>query len=79
MMTNDVLHIFWLSISSSSLGTRVSSRFQAYSQKPIFNTVEHLGWSFADIVNRLKPLSIFAKKLRCDVRPGSKYASVSSH
>ena len=28
------------------LGTRVSSIFQALSQKPIFNPVEHLRWSF---------------------------------
>ena len=63
------------------LGTRVSSIFQALSQKSIFNPVEHLRLSFflAKIVYSLKPLSIFAKKLHCDVRPGSKYASVSSH
>ena len=62
------------------LGTRVSSIFQALSQKSIFNPVEHLRWKFlAKIVYSLKPLSVFAKKLHFDVRPGSKYASVSSH
>ena len=62
------------------LGTRVSSIFQALSQKPIFNPVEHLRCSFfAKIVHSLKLLSIFAKKLDCDIRTGSKYASVSSH
>ena len=29
-----------------SLGARVSSIFQARSQKPIFNPVEHLRWTF---------------------------------
>ena len=45
-------------------GTGVSSIFQVLSQKPIFNPVEHLRWSFfAKIVNSLKkPLSIFSKK-----------------
>ena len=45
------------------LGTRVSSIFQALSQKPIFNPAEHLWWSFfGKIVNSLKkPLSIFGK------------------
>ena len=63
------------------LGTRVSSILQALSQKSIFNPVEHLRLSFflAKIVHSLKPLSIFAKELPCDVRPGSKYTSVSSH
>ena len=45
------------------LGTRVSSIFQNLCQKPIFNQVEHLRWSFFDKnINILKPLSIFAKK-----------------
>ena len=63
------------------LVTRVSSIFQTLSQKPIFNPVEHLHWRFfVKIVNSLKLLSIFAKKSSIvDVRPGSKYASVSSH
>ena len=63
------------------LVTRVSSIFQTLSQKPIFNPVEHLRWRFfVKIVNSLKLLSIFAKKSSIvDVRPGSKYASVSSH
>ena len=30
----------------SRLGTRVSSIFQTLSQKPIFNPVKHLRWSF---------------------------------
>ena len=48
------------------LVTRVSSIFQTLSQKPIFNPVEHLRWSFfVKIVNSLKVLSIFAKKLHC--------------
>ena len=69
-----------------TLATRVSSIFQALSPTPIFNPVEYLQWSvsIAKVVNNLKPLSIFAKKPHCDqvlnlVRPGSKYASVSSH
>ena len=58
------------------LRTRVSSILQNLSQKPIFNPVEYLWWSFfAKIVSSLKLLSIFAKK----IRPGSKYTSVSSH
>ena len=37
-------------------------------------------WVFlAKIAYSLKPLSNFAKKLHCDVRPGFKYVSVSSH
>ena len=45
------------------LGTRVSSIFQTLCQKPIFNQVEHLRWSFfGKNINILKPLSIFAKK-----------------
>ena len=48
------------------LVTRVSSIFQTLSQKPIFNPVEHLRWRFfVKIVNSLKLLSIFAKKLHC--------------
>ena len=48
------------------LVTRVSSIFQTLSQKPIFNPVEHLRWRFfVKIVNSLKVLSIFAKKLHC--------------
>ena len=34
---------------------------------------------FSKIFTNLKPLSIFAKKLHCDVWPGSKYTSLSSH
>ena len=78
LFKSDVTHIFFGLICR--LGTRVSSIFQALSQKSIFNPVEHLRLSFlGKIVYSLKPLSIFAKKLHCDVRPGSKYASVSSH
>ena len=48
------------------LVTRVSSIFQTLSQKSIFNPVEHLRWRFfVKIVNNLKLLSIFAKKLYC--------------
>ena len=44
-----------------SLGTRVSSIFEAFSQKSIFNPAEHLQLSFlAKIVYSLKPSSIFA-------------------
>ena len=62
------------------LEARVSSILKALSQTSIFNLVEHVRFSFfgAIIVYSLKPLSIFAKNLDCDVRPGSKYASVSS-
>ena len=63
---NDVTNIFWLRIYFGlicRLGTRLKSIFQALSQKPIFNPVEHLRLSFfAKIVNSLKLLSIFAKK-----------------
>ena len=46
------------------LGTRVSSIFQTLSQTPIFNQAEHLRGSLLfEIVNSLKPLSIFAKQL----------------
>ena len=55
------------------LGIRVSSIFQTLCQTPIFNAVEHLWW-------RLKPLSIFAKKMFfAEVRPGSKIGFESSH
>ena len=48
------------------LVTRVCSIFQTLSQKPIFKAVEHLRWRFfVKIVNNLKLLSIFAKKLYC--------------
>ena len=48
------------------LVTRVSALFQTLSQKPIFNPVEHLRWRFyVKIVNSLKLLSVFAKKLPC--------------
>ena len=58
------------------LRTRVSSILQNLSQRPIFYQVEYLWWSFFEkIVNSLKLLSIFAKK----IRPGSNYTSVSSH
>ena len=62
------------------LGTRESSIFHAVSQKFISNPVGHLRLSFffEKIVCSLKPLSIFARKFHSDVRPGSKYASVSS-
>ena len=79
---NDVTHIFWLSVFFGlicRLGTRVSSIFQALSQRPIFNPVEYqrLSFFYAKIVCGLKPLNIFPKKLHRDVRSGSKYASVS--
>ena len=45
-------------------------------QRPIYNPVEHLQWSFvAIIVTCSKPLTIFAKKLY-HVLLGSEYASV---
>ena len=52
------------------LGTRANPLFQTLSQKPISNQIKHLRWSFfPEIVNSLKPLSIFAKKLhRCSTR-----------
>ena len=66
------------------LGTRVSSRFQTLSQKPICNPAEHLRWSFfCKIVNSLKlylsTAQVFSQNSSIeDVRPGSKYASVES-
>ena len=48
------------------LVTRVGSIFQTLSEEPIFNPVEHLRWKFfVKIVDSLKLLSIFAKKLSC--------------
>ena len=50
------------------LGTKVSSICKTLSQKPIFNLVKHLGWSFScEKVNSLTLLGIFTKKLhsRC--------------
>ena len=47
------------------LGARVSSIFQALSQKPIFNPAEHHPIDrhfFVQIVKSLKPLSIYGKK-----------------
>ena len=58
LFKNNTTNIFCLSIFfwlTCRLGTRVSSIFQALSQKPIFNPVEHLRWSFfPKIVNSLK-------------------------
>ena len=48
------------------LGTKVSWIYKTLSQKPIFNLVKHLGWSFScERVNSSTPLGIFAKKLHC--------------
>ena len=48
------------------LGTKVSSICKTLSQKPIFNLVKHLGWSFScEKVDSSTPLGIFAKKLHC--------------
>ena len=49
-----------------TLGTKVSSICKTLSQKPIFNLVKHLRWSFSyEKVNSSTPLGIFAKKLHC--------------
>ena len=64
------------------LETRVSSIFQALSQKPILNPVEHHQIDapfFVEIVKSLKLLSIYAKKVPLWCSSRSKYASVSSH
>ena len=48
------------------LGPKVSSICKLLSQKPIFNRVKHLGWSFScEKVNNSTLLGIFAKKLHC--------------
>ena len=50
------------------LGTKVSSICKTLSQKPIFNLVKHLGWSFScEKFNSSTLLGIFPKKLhyRC--------------
>ena len=60
------------------LGTKVSSICKTLTQKPIFNLVKHLGWSFScKKVNSSTPLGIFAKSSIVDVQPCSKCASVS--
>ena len=63
LFKNDVTHFlaeYFLDLICS-LGTRVSSVFEAFSQKSIFNPAEHLQLSFlAKIVYSLKPSSIFA-------------------
>ena len=62
------------------LGTRISSRFQTFSQTPTTQSNICDGAFFSKMVNSLKPLSIFGKKsCLVDVRPGSKNASVTSH
>ena len=63
------------------LGTRMNPIFPTISQKPIFNSVEHLQWSFlCENSEQLKAVKCFRKKKSTlDVRPGSKYASVSNH
>ena len=54
-------YFYWL---TCRMETRVRSIYQALIQKPIFDQVKYLGWSFFEkTVNRLKkPLSIFDKK-----------------
>ena len=48
------------------LGTKVSSICKTLCQKPIFNLVKHVGWSFScEKVNSSTPLGIFAKKFHC--------------
>ena len=50
----------------SRLGKKLSSICKILSQKPIFNLVKHLGWSFScEKVNSSTPLGIFSKKLHC--------------
>ena len=54
------------------LGVEVSSIFQTPSQNPIFNLVEHLGWSFScENSYQLKTVKYFYKKklhFRCSTR-----------
>ena len=48
------------------LGIKVSSIYKTLTQKPIFNLVKHLRWSFScEKVNSSTPLGIFVKKLHC--------------
>ena len=74
LFKNDVTHIFWLNIFFGlicRLGTRVSSIFQALSQKSIFNPVEHLRLSFFGKNSlQLKTVKYFREKapLWCSTR-----------
>ena len=56
---------------------RVSSIFQILSQKPISPQLSICDGDFCKNSWRLKVVKYFRKKV--DVRPGSKYASISSH
>ena len=66
LFKNDVAHFFLAEYFSGlicRLGKIVSSVCKTLSQKPIFNLVKHLGWSFScEKVNSSTPLGIFAKK-----------------
>ena len=60
------------------LRTKVSPICKTLSQKPIFNLVKHLGWSFSnEKVNSSTTIRYFLKKSSIvDVQPCSKCASV---
>ena len=74
LFKNDIMQNFWLSIFFGlicRLGTRMSSIFQALSQKSIFNPVEHLQLSFFGKNSlQLKTVKYFRKKaqLWCSTR-----------
>ena len=63
------------------LETKISSIFKSLSQKPIFNPVKHLGWSFScENSWHFKTVRYFHKRSSIvDVQPGSKCTSLSSH
>ena len=59
------------------LGTKVSSICKTLSQKPFFNLVKYLRWSFScEKVNSLARLGFLQKSSIADVQPCSKWASV---
>ena len=50
-----------------------------YLQRRIQNPVEYLRWSFCEIVNGLKPWTVFPRKLILDVWQSSEYAPDLKH
>ena len=70
-MKQKTLRVVTIAMVRSILAS--SWKFQ-YLQKPTYNPVKHLWWSF--YCKSSKPLTVFAKNLIIDSRLDSKYASV---